>query len=310
MQVNRSRAYLASMLMIPLALIVAACGVTPTSPAAPGAAGPGAPQTTSATSQLVNCAATLPEMQGAQVVMIPNTDFPDSGAAIASITSPISAPLQIVQYTACMQVFVKGSVDHVSVPIITHTSSPTAEVIDALNLSGRGWRSTSSFPFDGYNIQRCTKAQLCYTTDALQYYLELEQISDHSRGVLTFMLRLSSPQPLVSCDPALFSVDYYPSSTSVLANAEFPLPPLTRVSGGYGDAAGITTYLCTGDTAASIQTFMESHLPRAGWSPLTANGVRIWKFPSGVGPVYMRIYPVTDPHKWAILTYDSGINLG
>ena len=55
---------------------------------------------------------------------------------------------------------------------------------------------------------------------------------------------------------------------------------------------------------------MAKHLPTSGWSPLTVNGVRLWKFPSGIGPIYMRIYPVTDPHKWAILTYYSGANLG
>lgn len=48
----------------------------------------------------------------------------------------------------------------------------------------------------------------------------------------------------------------------------------------------------------------------ASATPLTVSGVRIWKFPSGVGPVYMRINPILDPHKWSILTYNSGENLG
>lgn len=96
----------------------------------------------------------------------------------------------------------------------------------------------------------------------------------------------------------------------LLANAEIPLPPATRVSQGYGDSEGITTYFCSAGSAASIQAFMAKHLPAAGWSPLTVNGVRIWKFRSGVGPVYMRVLPITDPLKWSILTFNPGTNLG
>jgi CheY-like chemotaxis protein len=307
MPVYRGHARVAGILIIPLLLVVAACDVITTEPGAE--ATHSVTQTATAIPQIASCATTLPEMQGAQVVEIPDTDFPNSGAAIVAVTSPTSAPMQIVQYTACMQVFAKGSVGHVSVPVVSNTSSPTAEVIDALHLVSRGWVDTPTFPFDGANFQPCTTEQLCYAVGSL-HYLELEQITDHTQGMLTFVLRMASPQPLVACDPALFPVAFYPTSTAVLANAEFPLPPVTKVSGGYGDAEGITTYFCTGGTAASIQTYMTKHLPVSGWSSLTVNGVRLWKFPSGIGPVYMRILPITDPHKWAILTYYSGANFG
>jgi hypothetical protein len=248
-------------------------------------------------------------MQGArQGIEILDTDFPDSAAAFVTITSPTTAPLQVARYVVCMQVFVKGTVGNISAPVVSNTSSATAKVIEALNLVNRGWTKSAVFPLDGTHLEPCTAAQLCY--GGLQNYIELEQIADHTHGVLTFVMRVASPQPLVSCDPALFPVDFYPASTSVLANAEFPLPPATRVSMGYGDAEGITTYFCTGSTAAAIQAFMAQHLPSAGWSPLMVNGVRIWKFPSGIGPVYMRINPITDPHQWSVLTYNPGTNLG
>ena len=275
-----SRVRLASMLILPLTLIMAACDAATTKPGAD--ATQGNPQNVTATTLRtpVNCAKNLPEMQDAQVVEIYNTDFPNSGGAIVAVTSPTSTPLQIVQYTACMQVFVKGSGnDHISAPVVSDTSSPTVEVTAALNLDGRGWRPTLDFPFDGVALQPCATGQLCYTTDSAQHYLELEQIKDHSQGVLSFVLRVASPQPLVACDPAFFPIDFYPDSTAILANAEFPLPPTTKVSTGYGDAEGITTYFCSGGTAAAIQSFMAKHLPTSGWSPLTVNGVRLWKFP-------------------------------
>lgn len=304
MQLSPGPARVARILIISLMLVMAACDATTTTHKKD------ATPTATAIPKLVNCAATLPdEMLGAQVVAIPGTDFPNSGAAIVVITSPASAPMQIVQYTACMQVFVKGSVGHVSVPVVSNTSSPTAEVIEALNLVNRGWRSTPSFPYDGTNLQPCTMAQICYASDP-QHFLELEQIRDRSQGVLTFVVRVAAPQPLVSCDPALFAADFYPDSTAVLANAEFPLPPATRVSTGYGDTEGIITYFCTRGTSASIQSFMAKHLPGSGWSLLTVNGMRLWQFPSGIGPIYMRILPITDPHKWAILTYNSGTTFG
>lgn len=302
---------MASILLIPLTLMMAACDMTTTQPGADATQGAQTNVTVTTPRTPVNCAKNLPGMQDAQVVEIYNTDFPNSGGAIVAVTSPTSAPLQIVQYTACMQVFVKGSGnDHISAPVISDTSSPTVEVTAALNLDGRGWRTTPDFPFDGATLQPCVTGQLCYTTDGVQRFLELEQIKDHSQGVLSFVLRVASPQPLVACDPAFFPIDYYPDSTAILANAEFPLPPTTKVSSGYGDAQGITTYFCSGGTAAAIQSFMAKHLPPSGWSPLTVNGVRLWKFSSGIGPVYMRIYPIIDPHKWAILTYYSGANLG
>lgn len=319
MSIHRRRAHMASMLLtsllIPLLLIVAACDVATTSPATPGfsivpptATATGGAPIDGAHPDVVNCAATLPEMRGAQPVEILNTAFPSSGAAIVVITSPADAPLQIVRYTACMQVFLRGSVGNVSVPVVSDTSSPTAEVVATLDLDHRGWLPALKFPFDGRNLVACSKAQLCYGLGP-QRYLELEQIKEHSHGVLTFVLRVASPQQIATCDPALFPIDYYPESTAVFGRAKFPLPPLTRVSQGYGDAAGVTTYFCSAVPADLIELFMEQQLPAWGWSPLMANGVRLWKF-SDEQTIYMRIFPVTDPLKWAILTYYPGSNLG
>lgn len=291
---------------MPLMLLVAVCGLT-----AP-AIGAQTPATVSRAHKLLNCATTLPDMVDAQVVEIPNTDFPNSGAAVVAITSSASAPLHVVRYTACIRVFVKDAVNHISVPIIadTSTSSPTAEVVAALNLDDRGWRPTSFFPFDSTTPHPYAATQNCYTTDSSQYYLELEQIRDRGDRVLSFLARATPPQLLVTCDLALFPVAAYFDSLEVLANAQFPLWPLTRVSHGYGDTQGITTYFCSATSADLIESFMEKRLPAVGWTPLTVAGARLWKLNSGVGPVYMHIYPVTNSHKWSILTYNTGTNLG
>lgn len=304
---KRMRGWLAGALTLPLLVAVTACGVAPGANATPAATTTTFPATATPV-PAANCQS-LAQMRGArQGIEILDTDFPDMASAIVTITSPTSAPMQVVRYVACMQVYVKGTVGDVSVPVVSNTSSPSAEVVEALNLVNRGWTKSVVFPFDGTHLQPCTAAQLCY--GGLQNYIELEQITDHGHGVLTFVMRVAAPQPLVACDPALFPGGFYPASDAVLANATFPLPPATQISSGYGDATGITTYFCTGSTAASIQAFMAQHLPAAGWSSLTVNGVQIWKFPSGIGPVYMRINPIIDPHKWSILTYNPGSNLG
>lgn len=293
-------------LVIPLLLIIAACDLTPGARSTTHSSGTPAPN--GALPQ--GPCGRFPQLQGAREgIEILGTDFPESASAVVTTTSPSSAPMQVVRYVACMQVFVKGTVGNVSVPVVSSTSSATAEVSEVLNLVNRGWKNSTDFPFDGTRLRPCSTAQNCYFLDP-QDYLELEQIADHGHGVLTFVLRVASSQPLVSCDPALFPIYYYPTSISVLANAEFPLPPLTRVSTGYGEVQGIITYFCTGDTPSSIAAFMTQHLPAAGWKPLTVSGAQIWKFPSGIGPVYMRINPILDPHKWSILTYNPGDNLG
>ncbi len=124
---SQSRVRVASILILPLALMMAACDVATTKPGADATQGAQSNVTATTLRTPVNCAQNLPGMQDAQVVEIYNTDFPNSGGAIVSVTSPTSAPLQIVQYTACMQVFVKGSGnDHISAPVISDTSSPTS----------------------------------------------------------------------------------------------------------------------------------------------------------------------------------------
>ncbi|HEX6797418.1 MAG TPA: hypothetical protein VF116_06865 [Ktedonobacterales bacterium] len=293
-------------LVATLLLMVAACGMTPASPAAGASGTPGA----TGTQQFVNCAQ-LPEMKGArQTVEIPSIDFPATGAAIVTVTSPASAPMQVVRYVACMQVFTKGSVGPgISVPVVSNTSSPTAEVIEVLNLVNRGWVQGAFFPFDGSQLRPCSTAQLCFALDP-QDFVELEQIANHSHGVLTFVLRVASAQPLLACDPALFPVDTFASSYSITNNATIPLPPNTIKSTNYEDAVGITTYFCTGGTVASIQAFMAQHLPASGWSSLTFNGVQIWKSPSGTGPFCIRVNPITDARKWSILYYVSCPDLG
>ena len=180
----------------------------------------------------VNCAKNLPEMQDAQVVEIYNTDFPNSGGAIVAVTSPTSAPLQIRCSTppVCRSLS-KGAVTTISrcPSSLTPRRPPLRSRPRSISTAVRR-DPTLDFPFDGVTLQPCAPGQLCYTTDSAQHYLALEQIKDHSQGVLSFVLRVASPQPLVACDPAFFPIDYYPDSTAILANAEFPLPPTTKVS--------------------------------------------------------------------------------
>jgi hypothetical protein len=292
-------------------LLVAACGVKNTAgaDATPGASATPGAAATPTVGPATSCA-DIPGMQGAQSAEIFNTDLQGGlGLATSTITSPASATYEVVQYSVCVKVYPAGTVGNISAPFVSDTSSATAEAAEALNLKGRGWGTTTSFPFDGTTLTSCSQSQFCYTTEP-QYYLELEHAVDHTHGVITFLLRLASPQPLVRCDPQLFPIDTYPSSFTPQWNAAIPLPPVTRVSGGYGDSLGITTYLCSAGTIAAIQAYMMKYLPKYGWTPLMVNGTQLWKAGSGGGPLYIRINPITDPRKWSILEYFPGTNLG
>ncbi|HEX8035764.1 MAG TPA: hypothetical protein VF510_18040 [Ktedonobacterales bacterium] len=232
-------------------------------------------------------------------------DFPDDGVATATITSPSTSALEVVDYHACM------SVDRAKAA----TLSPAQLVLDTLRAGPRGWKSLEVFPFDGGTPRVCAIQQMCLAqypdpyAQSPEYYLLLEQARVYNARLATFRLRLAGPPPLVRCDPILFPIHTYPTAINPQYGAQIPLPPVTQVSTGQGTSEGITTYLCSAGSAQSVADFMQHNLPSYGWKPVTIQGVQLWKTTSGTPTLTIRIYPITDPLRWSILEYFPGMNV-
>jgi hypothetical protein len=239
----------------------------------------------------------LPGLLNAQWVEINALDFPEDGVATTTITSTPSSTLEIIEYDACVSDPLPGS------------GTPLSRVETILNISGRGWQPSATFPLSDSTPAVCTASETCFA-DSPQDFLLIESAAAPRRGILTFTLRRALPAPLLQCDPSLFPFATFPTSISPYYGAQIPLPPLTEVSTGYGTVNSVITYLCSGETAEQITSFMQKQLPLSGWDSVTLAGKQLWKTHDYSPTLYIWVHPVTDPHKWAIEEYFSGTNFG
>jgi hypothetical protein len=205
----------------------------------------------------------------------------------------------VVEYHACFHEY----------PPYTN-QAPLAHVLQLLNVAGRGWQHATTFPFDGNTPTACAPGQTCYVISPQEYLLIQDAASPQSHVFTTTILE-SEPAPFVACDPGYFPYDTYPQQISPYYGAEIPLPPNTRVAvPGYGTASGIVTYLCSAGSPSAITAFMRANLPRYAWKAETINGVQIWTTTDYTPTLHIRLYPVTNPHFWQILSYFTGGNIG
>lgn len=241
----------------------------------------------------------LPDFVKGGFLEITNLDFPEDGIGSGKITSPSSSVMEVDEYDACVQI---------RPPETPSPAGPLATVLAVINVSGRGWASTTKFPFDGTNPTACSPRQKCFTLSP-QDYLLVENVVAHQHGIYTFHLRHALPAPLIACDPVLFPYDTYPTWVSPYYAAEIPLPPVTRVSIGQGSSQGITTCFCSAGTAASIVAFENTNLPKYGWVRVNLNGKQLWKTTDSTPRLYIQVLPVTNSRQWAILEYTFDLNL-
>lgn len=240
----------------------------------------------------------LPGMSRASFVQIDYLDFPEDGVGTGTITSPNGAPMEVDEYNLCLHSKSAPNTD----------PDPMKTVLTAINVSGRGWTSGTAFPFDGTTPRPCTPGQVCFSI-LEQGYLLVENVRVYTGKLYTFHLRRALPAPLVRCDPALFPNDTYPTTISPEWAAEIPLPLVTRVSSGEDYGQGITTYLCSAGTPASIMAFMNQQLPKYGWEKETVAGKQLWKTTDSTPTLHIQVYAVTNPRQWAILEYDPNFNI-
>jgi hypothetical protein len=194
----------------------------------------------------------------------------------------------------------------VLVPTATGTD-PTSQVVALLNLRGRGWIQSGTFPLDGNRQTACASSQLCYVL-AFTDYLLVQHIVQYRQYLLTFEVLLAQTQPLVRCDPNVFAFPAPSISATTIspgANAQIPIPPITDFTQSVGGNGSTTiVFLCSAGTAKYVTDFMMSKMPVHGWKLETINGQQVWSETQSDGYQFLvRIPPIVDPKNWQLIEY-------
>ncbi len=142
----------------------------------------------------------------------------------------------------------------------------------ATQLPAHGWAYAPTLPFDGGYQAPCGDAY-CWAKDTAPRYVGLEAVTDAGGGNVTFTLRFFVPPTAPGCSVGdtlgVYSGKTYQSTWT--DGGSVPLPPLTLFGLGSGfsktayDADGYTG-MCSAGTAASVNTFFTTELPRLGWT--------------------------------------------
>ncbi len=250
-------------LIITLALFFTACSgtITVTSTGSGTSTGSTATSSTATPAPAATCATLLP---GA----IPNgspalTAFGDAALPAHSFVAPVTSHLDggsalwtILLDQACTD----------------GTSATAVRSFFASQYPATGWAYAPKLPFDGGYFAPCGDAY-CWGKDTPQRFVGLENVTDHG-GATTYQLRLFLPPTAPTCsDPNFASspIHGYQTFASVFTYY-VALPPLSLLAPD--DAAGGQRGLeiCSAGDVTSVIAFMQTELPKQGWSYASGTG--------------------------------------
>ncbi len=136
----------------------------------------------------------------------------------------------------------------------------------AQKLARNGWQSASYFPFDGAYQAACNPQYQCWSKDSIPRLVAIDHPLDGPGTTVSFHLWLAQPPAPVVCH--VFDVTGKPNTYSAYLpglGLQVPLPPLTQ----YGEEPAATETLifslCSPGTAQSLQAFLASAMPKAGF---------------------------------------------
>ena len=249
-------------------LATAACGgastvtVQATAPKATGTGTPGTtttPGTTSTGTPAKSCADLLPGAGPASA----GASFADLPLPSNSVTTPVTktkgggdGQFTIYEQDLCT----------------TGTTTQTIFSFFANTLPSKSWPAQKWFPFDGYFYDLCGDPY-CWASggNAPPRHVGLETVVDHGNGVVGYHLRLAIPPTAPTCDSTIpFKQGYYYNMddlgkyTQTDVYQKIPFPPLTRISPN-STPGHIGYNLCSAPSAATIMSFMNTHLVGLGW---------------------------------------------
>lgn len=246
-------------ILITVALLVSACGVSSNAGKQPTATA----RPTATTAVQTTCASLLP---GATTI---NLRPPGFLYPIVFPTGTVgTAPQQIVSgaglftvssFTACTA----GT-------SIAETQAFYATQLGALQ---HGWLDAQTVPADGGLMASCGQARCWWNPKGGPlYYLIFDQYADHGNGVVTYRARWAVSPEFPACGPNFYAsgsardVYFLPGYTPPL-----PLPPLSATVSDNA-AGGLRGYdVCSPGTAQSVSAFMLKELPATGWTKVASN---------------------------------------
>jgi hypothetical protein len=172
------------------------------------------------------------------------------------------------------------------------TSDSAVHALYASGMPSSSWSQVATFPYDG-GVQASCGDPYCWTKDKTPRFASLEKVTPHANGLVTYHLRLAVPPTPPSCMPDSIGIYATRSYDVTLPDTQnVPAPPLTKDGLGDGFQKGNVSresYVgeCSAGSGASINSFFNTELAKAGWSystppsalasACTTSGKQWWK---------------------------------
>jgi hypothetical protein len=278
-----------SVFIVGIALATAACSstITETTTAAGGGTSTSTTSTgttTSTTTTAATCSMLLPGG-------IPNgtptmTPFGDAPLPSNSFAGPSSTHLN--GGTTLWSIYL----DQICTD---NTSVSAVQSFFAAQYPSSGWAQAPKLPFDGGYFAPCGDSY-CWGKDTPQRFVGLEQVTAHGTSV-TYQLRLFLPPAPPTCGFTGYPSNAYQPFAETFTNLYVALPPnsITTPDDASGGQKGLE--ICSTGTQASVITFMQTELPRQGFSIVSGSGTNSETWQNGGHMVH---FSVTDPTSWEI----------
>ncbi len=143
----------------------------------------------------------------------------------------------------------------------------------ASGLPSAGWSGASTYPYDTAWPVACGDPY-CWKKDHAPRYVSLEKVTSRGNGLVSYHIRLAIPPAGPTCSSG---VDIYTGKTWDPNVGDVPgliAPPLTLdgLGDGYDDSVAAHTSIqdmCSAGSAAAIDNFFTTELPKHGWNHTT-----------------------------------------
>jgi hypothetical protein len=178
------------------------------------------------------------------------------------------------------------------------TSVSAIQTFFASGLPAAGWPYAPKLPFDGGYFAPCGDPY-CWAQNANARMVGLEAVTDRGNSVVTYTLRLFSEPPAPTCASQFNTPPFNVVQTfqEVFENAYYiSLPPQARTvpDDASGGQKGVD--ICSAGTVASIIAYMQTELPKQGFSLVSGSGGNQTWQNAGHQVTWM----VSDPLSWVI----------
>jgi hypothetical protein len=260
--------HLLSVLIAGLALAVAACSGTVTVTST----GSGSSPTTGSTATTTSGSGSTPAPTATCATLLPGAIANGSPAS----TAFGDAPLPANSFVAPVSTFLAGGSALWTILLDQGcTNGMSASAVRSFFSSqypASGWAYAPKLPFDGGYFAPCGDAY-CWGKDTPQRFVGLENVTDHG-GATTYQLRLFLPPTAPSCtDPNFTMSPIHGYQTFVEVFTYYvALPPLSLIAPDDATGGQKGLEICSAGSVSSIITFMQTELPKQGWSLLSGSG--------------------------------------